>query len=58
MQWIEFVVKVPKECVEPVCNLFSKYSSYGFAIEEYVLDDRKKFKSCLLYTSPSPRDRG
>ena len=45
MQWIEFVVKVPKECVEPVCNLFSKYSSYGFAIEEYVLDDRKKFKS-------------
>ena len=48
MQWIEFVVKVPKECVEPVCNLFSTYSSYGLAIEEYVLDDKKEFKSSDL----------
>ena len=23
-----------------------------------LLNDNKKFKDCLLYTSPSPRDRG
>ena len=36
MKWIEFIMKVPKECVEPVCDLFSKYSSHGVAVEEDV----------------------
>tara|TARA_B100001013_G_scaffold341471_1_gene266014 strand:+ start:56 stop:979 length:924 start_codon:yes stop_codon:yes gene_type:complete len=34
MKWIEFIMKVPKECVEPVCDLFSKYNFQGVAVEE------------------------
>lgn len=48
MEWIEFVVRVPKECVEPVCNLFSIYSPYGVSVEEHVLQDKTTLKSAAL----------
>ena len=39
-------------------NVFIVGHSLGGQVAAYVASEKKELVSCLLYTSPSPRDRG
>ena len=50
----------PVELVEESLNLAKKYeflNCFNFINEEKALNQAKNATFCLLYTSPSPRDR-
>ena len=46
------------EPVQPVPRLPPQFRPSFWNVSEAVLDDLPRSNNCLLYTSPSPRDRG
>ena len=49
---------VPSKISFGVFERLVQDSKKGYLPEFYVLTDKSKYIGCLLYTSPSPRDRG
>ena len=37
-------------------SIFEFFDAIGFNQEEYIKETNNEFHTCLLYTSPSPRD--
>ena len=53
---MEAIIKVDKDAAENIIKNDAKINELRATIEEQIVN--VLVKSCLLYTSPSPRDRG
>ena len=54
-------IEVEEICIKQVVNnpiYINGFFLYYFPCQEVVGAEKEIFEDCLLYTSPSPRDRG